>query len=204
MKKILVFVLTLAFAVACSKDHSSPLDLNPVDKTDVLIPLAVGNTWYYDTYFVSSSNPKDSIKIESSFATVPSKFKIGDEDWYNWSDGTDGWAPLTNRDDGLYFYVGEEYPPLPFYKYPTKVGDKNAEGSSKWKTISVDAQISVPAGKFSCIQFEQFNSGPLKSYDFYCPKVGLIQESHIVEITGKGAFLDTTWSHTVLTKYVLK
>ncbi|MGE5479144.1 MAG: hypothetical protein ACM3U1_01800 [Chloroflexota bacterium] len=210
MKQLLIIAIISISAFACGKDDSSP-DA-PNGKPSVLIPLAVGNTWYYESYYVHSLTPTDTERYDSYIEKISRKEKIAGEDWYYITADYNNYAefaPITNRSKGVYGYeVLDGYPFTLIYKYPTFVGDRPKDQYFDRETTSIDAKIKVAAGEFVCVKYEQHlvyeQYDDIGTISYYCPDVGLILISHIVEITGGGAFLDTTWSHSALTKYVLK
>jgi len=186
---ILFFVFFIAFQ--CSREHiTQQID----DKSNVLLPLVVGNEWYY----IMEDSSISRHWIDSSYVIQyqDTDYELYDlmEDYGTWY----GKETLFYDGEGLCFtlYWNVEIDtPLYFFKFPVEVGDswKNVYSLFCWTNIDnykvskLDAKIKVPAGTFKCylykIEREKILCGGSQTnYNFeyyFKPRIGLIAVKRI-------------------------
>lgn len=152
MKNLLTSVALYLILSGCVEvDHPTPA---PAVKSDVIMPLQVGNIWNYHYTVI---NPATK---ETSFFNQPreisGQYRSGGENWYSNGSGTS----YTNRETGLWEWNGTDRPEMTAL-YPAQ---RNAtffpsvSSPLKVTVIAVDSSITVPAGTFSCYVYSASDS----------------------------------------------
>jgi hypothetical protein len=150
-----------------------------------LIPLKIGNTWFatdkYDTNGVFKSSMEGAYKIIKDSLFKGKKWAVMDEYELVTGPGTNG-ALVRNDTDGIHIMDemrnGDLLNTL-WFKYPCKAGDEFANFSSTYndlgdietddyvtKVISINESVTVPAGTFKCIHYQQIHNYTSSSNSF--------------------------------------
>lgn len=203
MTRIFAFALIFAFIVILSCSDNKPtgpgLETPP---SDVIMPLAVGNSWEGTYKYISPVEPYDTLTADIYISLPDSAIKYNII-WYGYyflnsaypgiyyPDGAD--IPcivtrLANRKDGLWIYGrnmcdGTEYMNL-LIKYPAQVGDEFLSGPNNQtvKLVSITAVDNVPECeicpdyiyKYAIIWPEDCEGCP-ETYMYYSPGWGEIK-----------------------------
>ena len=162
MKKIIMLgliisnIITLLF-MSCSKDSLINSDYK---QSNILVPLAIGNYWEYETE--NKSKRTDSICEKKIIADQEVYFL--ETDYGSWK----GKQALCNINNGylitLYWQISFTNPKY-YFKYPVEVNDRWENISyiyvngiitttDKYRCIAKDKKIKVPAGTFRCYLYE--------------------------------------------------
>jgi len=180
MKLIGVTILTILVS------NCTDGTIDPSDNDDVILPLALGNTWVYKCYQYPVSNP-DSIHEQFTWVSiVDSVYTIKGKKWYVHRT-TDPDIPnagyvsiFRNAKEGLRFLDNPyNFAEILYYKYPTSVNESTIWDNYKTDRIdttvtkSINAEITVPAGKFTCIHYQRNGEDD----EYYCPNIGQIKSS---------------------------
>jgi hypothetical protein len=160
---LIVFVL-----IGCSEDDSNPT--TPAE-TKVLMPLAVGNYWIYDSY-----NYANGMLQRRDLDTTIITATLTDDDGFLWFMHA-GWLPYRNSAYGLEMAYGGLR-----FKYPATLGDRIEFPTSDpyaIEVINLDTLVTTPLGDFNCIRysFGELNSTS-RTFDCYCPGVGLVRKDY--------------------------
>ena len=152
-----------------------------------LIPLKISNSWNYKQTVYDSSGV--IVRVENQSSTIIKDTTILSQLWYSFSDVPDGiW--FTNKTDGYWAFVKANTgstlndTSLLVYKYPTKVGDIYGDADSPNEVVSIDEEITVPAGKFKVIHiithYQSSQTYLLDSFEmFIAPQIGVIKRMQI-------------------------
>jgi hypothetical protein len=154
---IIVFVL-----IGCSEDDSNPA---APAKTQVLMPLSIGNYWMYQRMRYDNGEYRFS-RIDTT--TIVEEMK--DSSGVNWYVGS-RWGGFRNTSQGLEFYFG-----MFLLKYPASVGDFFAV-SPKWLVTlqHTDTLVTTPSGDFRCLRYGFGRPGETEERHYYSPGVGLVR-----------------------------
>jgi hypothetical protein len=212
MKKnyIAFFILFVLFA-GCNSATQSP------QNADVIMPLAVGNEWYWDVEYYAPDGTVVGIQKDSLLIT--SKRTVNGVERYVLWTGADiyyeGTALVT-----AYSGLG----PFIWVKYPMPLNVPEVIGTFVWTTEQSpdpieDAQeiltyqgngfsVSTPSGNYSTLKYQYITTGTLtgtdyvKEYSYYAMNVGLVmKETFIPDSVTKIPYLT---SRQRLTKVILK
>ena len=152
-----------------------------------LIPLKINNSWNYKQTVYDSSGV--IVRVENQSSTIIKDTIILSQLWYSFSDVPDGiW--YTNKTDGYWAFVKANTgstlndSSLLVYKYPTKVGDIYGDADSPIEVVSIDEEITVPAGSFKAIHIIINYLSSQKylrdSFEiFIAPQIGVIKRLQI-------------------------
>ena len=149
MKKTnLILILFLSMAVifnACKKDDDKIAPV-PIPTTTISKPvnfMKVGNAWAYEVTY-EGEQYVDSLKI-TAVQTIDTE---GKEMYTVIDDGDEGYWYLDNN------YLSDDYL-LKMINKNSKVGDVLEEtGGTKREIISINEQVTVPAGTFNCVKIK--------------------------------------------------
>ena len=173
----------------------------PHDPAKSIIPLALGNTWTYQSEEIQADGTKKLLEDGDSGETIKAFFMnkqgasyyLSGEDFGLWSNST----PRGNED--AIIEISEESlklelidKPTVYFQYPVKKGTKydlhfgqqlDDEAFSTMTVAELDVKITVPAGTFSCIKYEmrEKSTGMLETVDYVSPGTGLIRNEYYVE-----------------------
>jgi hypothetical protein len=139
-----VFVSLIGLlSLQCETQSVTP-DNNPV----FLIPMKVGNAWYYQTDHVDTLG----IVITSTNTTVNiyADSLTGAERWFGFF--SEGYR--MNKPQGVW-----QLQPTPFLEFPLTVGDSVLRGNGTTYThlLSKGTRVTVPAGTFVCYEYAETN-----------------------------------------------
>ena len=178
---LLVFVLAILLLFSCSEPTE------PDSSIFELVPLDVGNEW---EYAITRYDTTGNILYEHNGTSKIFKDTVFNGiRWYcdipyyicNW---------YTNKSDGYWIFYqtmnGQTLrdTAILLYKYPTYVGEIYGNPEYPSEVVSVDEEISVPAGNFKVIHITHDltadNYSPMISYETYiCPGIGFIKSMQI-------------------------
>ena len=199
---IILAVIVTALTTGCNSDL-----LTGPSAADVIMPLAVGNTWSYKVSEYDSTGAFVGTRYDFEITTIAAEESINGERWFR----ADSVVLRTNRPDGLWVWIDGFYP-WPVAKYPAAVADtfhteiwqqtfENGEAGMQFLTYvvvtSIDTSITVPAGTFTCHAYEMTATLPdgsplpdslssLRPHErnWFAPNVGLIKSESAVTRTG--------------------
>ncbi len=180
MRIVHLFILVLlAFFIGCSKQSTEPKD----EGVSLYYELKPGKYWDYALYSGSGSF------IDSWREVVTGKYP-GSENIYIYD--TDGYKSYWGwKDDGLYIYGLEDTTffdhPIKLYPRKAKVGDTypyNFVPGAIVEVISVDQQITVPAGSFKCVVGVAKIGERIIETAYIAPEVGLVFKESFNQQTG--------------------
>ena len=172
----------------------------PADPDKSIIPLALGNTWTYQSEEIQADGTKKLLEdgdpgegIKAVFVNEQgASYYLSGEEFGLWSNST----PRGNED--AIIEINEETlklelidKPTVYYQYPVKkgtkydlfFGQKLDEAFSTMTVAELDVKITVPAGTFSCIKYEmrEKSTGMLETVDYVSPGIGLIRNEYYEE-----------------------
>ncbi len=135
------------------KGGTAPEPCQPNTNPDVLINLNVGTWFVTDVTEYNTSGGIDS--SYQTLSTVISDTLIADSLWMVVEDTTSIDHTYTvNRVDGVWYWSDTLTPPEALaLKYPATVGDSYPYYDATVYVVSIDEQITVPAGTFSCYYY---------------------------------------------------
>ncbi|MFC2132034.1 hypothetical protein ACFLSQ_11430 [Bacteroidota bacterium] len=188
--KYLVLYITTAFLFVSCSDKT----LEPVANDSDLIPLAEGNKWVYNSY---DYNDSSGTQITTFVHEILYKEAINQETWYFMNRDTNQTAYI-NRYNGLWFaWSLSKDNEKQLANYPLKLYDSvfydiftrtNENGQiidsiSIFKKItSLNSVITVPAGKFICVEIREisYNKDGMEDrysqiVEYYKPGIGRIK-----------------------------
>jgi hypothetical protein len=162
-------IITIAVNVMSCDNSSIPV----IDGKDTiadnsygLIPLRIGNKWYYSLYYYDTTGTQwPTIHVDS--VVVSRDSIIGHERWYKAiglkGPDIDNWDWYTNRTNGLWVLrkVVLNDPPIDTayqyltFKYPTAKGESwgGIFGDST-HVLSTNELVDTPLGRDTCIHYE--------------------------------------------------
>ena len=203
----LILALSLFFSLAaCSDDDNSVSTPEKISKG--IWPMAVGNTWAYETQYFDSD-----LENKSTLIFCDSALQINGQSVYKLFSGDDI-IYLQNNTDGV--YLGSDKPASDFfieYKYPCSVGDTfSKRGNQVLYTVeSISDKITVPAGTFTCIKYVNYDKYEgateaeneyYKRTEWFCPGVGIIMIESADSTATTGSY--KPWRQMKLKHYVIK
>jgi len=147
-------VIILVILSSCKKENITEPNLG----TSVILPLASGNTWKYQRNFIDTLG--NTVGNDTVTMTILGPDTIGSTYGYSIINGNFIYNliqpfGLINRQDGL--YAATVYPPPTYTKalpFPTIAGDEVVYDNYQVKTKSLQRIVSVPAGTFTCVEYE--------------------------------------------------
>lgn len=166
MKKIILLLIVVLFiSTACSDDSSSP------SKTKELFPAKIGNKWNY----IVTTNGIGVNKINE----IVSDEVLNDIKWYNLALDSKIVMQLRNANDGVHILFPDSNSTsdkdVLFYKYPvTEITEYDAD-SNYVKIVSIDKQVTVPAGTFTCYYYNIIYKDSSKYEEYIAPGVGVVK-----------------------------
>lgn len=192
--KILIIGFSALFFNSCSESGSNDNNNNAYNPNDVLMPLAVGNTWIGKvTFFDSKSNivfeKFDTLRIDRSIV-------IDGITWYV-SDASE--HMFRNDASGFHDYVANTDIEIQHLKYPCNIGDRMVydtveigERNQEPTKAIIGNQLShknfsirVIAGVFSCYYYKTYATKldgtilgiepPFVPSAYYNPNIGLVK-----------------------------
>ena len=175
MKTVLTYsmILILLLLTACSKDKATD-GTPPSGNTDLVWPLAVGNSW---TLEITSYDSSDSIVYnETQVQEITESIFRDERNMYVFDDlGNGYYEGGYNGADGL--YVVEIEPDTVtselWHKYPGQVGEY-WDYDGRTEIISTSTQIDVPAGTFNCYEYKTTSEWGITT-TYLSPGIGFIK-----------------------------
>jgi hypothetical protein len=206
LKLLGVTILTI-FISNCSEGT-----IEPSINDDVILPLALGNTWEYICYQYPISNPDSISQSMKLISIIDSVYTINGKKWYGLrtynpeSPEAGMYIQLRNVREGLRFLDNPyNFAEILYFKYPTVINESIIWDNYKTDridttvTISINSETTVPAGKFTCIHYQRNGDDD----EYYCPNIGQIKSS-IKFINTFGNKSDTLIMCMELNSYSLK
>ncbi len=190
---VLVCVLTNSNGAWTQEAEQAPEPGAPTE----LIPLAVGNEWVYEKTGDGGSPVYTERVIGSILRNGQSWFLVrggedpgqrdSDEDWEYWTGNT-----AEGNADVEYSIANETMQgvfsePFVYFRYPVGAGETYQldDDLTEIQVVAVDARVTVPAGEFECILYqERLADTPDDEYMgswWVCPGVGVVRSEWIHE-----------------------
>jgi hypothetical protein len=164
-KFLLIVLLQLIMINGCEKNTNQVA----IAQTDVLMPLAVGNTWIYKHTLLDSNNQVefdgyDTLKVlKDSIINGNTFFGCSNGRFYrNTSWGLEMYYSFynTNIIQHLQFPTAVNNSWVNFSAdYPDSTSGNNDSLRVKYTTHNIDTLINVPKGNFNCIRYKQSLDG---------------------------------------------
>lgn len=181
-------LISTSFFVGCNEKSTEPIE----EKTNTLLPLAIGNTWNYKLYNQSSDSTGQVIWTINKKIIVDSKeyFLITSTGFGNNS------FVAKLETDGLFFSYYDStngFTSPFFFKYPA---DDNE--TYQYQMIGTDSILNITIKKqnllignqnYSCYGYINKNLNPYFPFMYFAENVGLIRHK-LVYNSGNG--IDTT------------
>jgi hypothetical protein len=173
-------LLSILLVASCGDKSTNPKQVGDI------WPLKVGNLWRaqvveYDTNAVVIST--DTLVLEVAKDTI-----IHNETFYIIT--VNGVRdpevpPLTERSDGIYWYWSLPDTIALCLKYPAAVNDWFYWGNDSAVVVSTNISVTVPAGTFSCYQYDIYSSpSQLKQSSYYSPYYGPVKSEEYSKTQG--------------------
>lgn len=149
-----------------------------------ILPLKVGNKWYYqwkkyDFYGTITSDSSGSVSIKKD-TTINNDlcFLYGKNSYF------------TEKSNGIYIYYKNYANPYLYFKYPANTGDNYNPGPGSMFTsvVSTNISTSVPAGTFNCYNYKVLYIGSISEfyYNYYmAPYIGIVKTELYYKVSGK-------------------
>ncbi len=160
------------------------------DAEEALLPLAIGNMWVYE--HTATGDDGKVISTWRDTMRVVGTEEIKGNKWYQ----VKGFMVqdtilLASREDGLWM-LNQDQQEIHYFNSKLDVGKTYTRPPSfNVELRNAAADISVPAGKFSCIHFsERFDNAPSASSYYLAPGTGLVEwssEKVLVQNAAEGA-----------------
>lgn len=148
-----------------------------------LIPLDVGNQWIWHTESFNVETGAPYANQYADTAYVVSSTDLEGETWFRILGTGNGSLLATNRESGHWVRPSSDtldIAPRLTYKFPVDVGDTFSApfpAGSTFRVAATDTTITVPAGSFEAILYEQqWDDFSLTCDVFVAPGVGLIKK----------------------------
>ncbi len=185
--RTLCFLFLIFTLISCSDDDKTTA---PETKTDVILPLSVGNSWTYSRIEqIDSDSYSSTVELAVSKDTTiggVKYFLFGEKDGKAGQECT--WT--VNKTDGFYGMYKDTT--VMMIKFPVKAGDEFKYGGydGSYKVASIDTVITTKAGTFKCIKYIRESKTSSKgdpdyrySYEelCFCPNVGMIKSTYLSE-----------------------
>jgi len=181
-------LFSISFFVGCNDKSTEPIE----EKTNTLLPLALGNTWNYKLYNQSSDSTGQVIWNVIKKITVDSKeyFLITTTGFGNSS------FVAKSETDGLFFSYYDStngFTSPFFFKYPA---DDNE--TYQYRMIGTDSILNITVKKqnllignqyYSCYSYINQNMNPYFPFMYFAENIGLIRHKFVYN-SGNG--IDTT------------
>ena len=185
---LILFLLCILILVACEDKSTEPIQ----EKTNTLLPLAVGNTWNYKLYNQSSDSTGQVIWNITKKITIDSKeyFLIASTGF-----GSSYFA-CKNENNGLFLSTYDTLNGLKspfFFKYPANDNETyqyQMQGTDSILNITVKKQsLLIGNQNYNCYSYVNENLNPYFPFMYFAENVGLIRHK-LVYNSGHG--IDTT------------
>jgi hypothetical protein len=210
-----ILFLSAAILIALVNACSSP---NETHFSGVLLPLAAGNSWQYETHTINGLTGKDSVGSDSAFVTFAVDFNGQQYMFYNFP-GTHGSSPAIVRNGqwGLYEFDDANDTELLPFQFPADNSYRydwvNFEDIAGETATVIDNReiISVPAGTFSTVHYyfqswtdREFPRTTWEGDDYFALNIGVVKSVDPLEVTdSNGIFVRTDTVIAMLKSYHL-
>jgi hypothetical protein len=167
-------ILFISFFFGCSDKGTEPIE----EKSNTILPLADGNTWYYKLYNQSSDS------IEQVIWIVDKKISIDNKEYYliN-STGFGNHSFVAKQEaDGLFFSLYDTtngFTSPFFFKYPAKDNETyqyHIPNTDSLLNITVKKQNLLIGGQtYSCYGYVNQNLNPYFPFMYFAENIGLVR-----------------------------
>ena len=193
MKYIIILVLAALLLMSCTTE---PTDNEQDNKQEFIFPLSVGNYWHYDVEVIFVSCNGDDLEchvdqnVTFNSTTVTEEYNLLRNPAFILQNENGQTFVNENTEAGFVqhgylnssgnFFEDEKL----IVKSPIEVGDtwvdiEGALGNTAYECTSVNEEVTVPAGTFTCFVFrrldEMFTDGEFHYY-YYAKDIGLVKE----------------------------
>ncbi|MAT38716.1 MAG: hypothetical protein CL946_03840 [Ectothiorhodospiraceae bacterium] len=171
MKKAIPFLILAALLIGCSEDNTT----QPTPEPEPIQPITAGNYWTFDIELYDD----DSVLIARSFDSISISGPefIEGVAWFGYG------VQKKLRTDEMGLHIRRLNREGLWLKYPASVGETyltrdveftNTVDTLRAELVSVDEEISVPAGTFTCYRYTFTDVGrEVVVYDhYYAPGIG--------------------------------
>lgn len=199
-KFLLIVLLQLIMINGCEKNTNQVA----IAQTDVLMPLAVGNTWIVKYTLLDSNNHVEYDGYDT--LTVLNDTVINGNTFFECTNGrfyrNSTWGLEMYYD----FYTTNTIPYLQFptavnnswinfsADYPDSTSGNNDSLRVTFKTHNTDTLITVPKGNFNCVRYKQslvgVNGTPFTMYEeaiqepveiYYSKNIGVVKAIYMIQ-----------------------
>jgi hypothetical protein len=196
----LVIFLFAGLISGCSEDENPAAPQPPQE----IMPLQSGNAW---TYQLTNYDASGTIRSSAEVTT----FILGDtlidgEHWSAYGPVYPGSEFFMNKADGLWYRQRNVSLPGLMAKYPASPGDVfTEEHGDTVRVLSVERDVTVPAGSFRCHEYEQRSevlAGDIIRFRYrrcFSPGVGMVLIEQYIQYGNDPEYLRYT---AMLTAFV--
>jgi hypothetical protein len=182
-------LLLLVAVISCKTENTTAPISHPITQQDTrrIVPLATGNFWNYD--WTIADTVGRTLRRDTATLSVFGPDTLGAAYEYYLSNEKSIYlfflpSGVFENKDGL--YAPTPYPPPDSTRaivYPTVPGDSCVYDHYIRKTISINEVITVPAGTFSCVEYDLYIVSPyVLCQKMWCaPGVGIVKITLPVE-----------------------
>ncbi len=185
---LILFLLGILILVACEDKSTEPIE----EKTNTLLPLALGNTWNYKLYNQSSDSTGQVIW------TINKKIIVDSKEYFLITSTGFGNSSLVAKleTNGLFFSYYDStngFTSPFFFKYPA-----NDNETYQYQMLGTDSILNITVKKqnllignqnYNCYAYVNENLNPYFPFMYFAENVGLIRHK-LVYNSGHG--IDTT------------
>lgn len=198
-----LIIISIVFILSSCSEQTNP----DFEEGKYIIPLNTGNSWNYLITYFDSLGAITETKYET--AKIFKDTLLDGRQWYSYSNEQDGiW--FTNKSDGYWVFIqgtsffsdSHKDTSILIFKYPTYNGDTY----SNYQVLSLNDEVTVPAGKYKCIHIVADRLNPTnnlkeKSDTYFVPDMGIVM---IMEQSIKASGEKTIFFKKELNYYSLK
>ncbi|MHB1050646.1 MAG: hypothetical protein ACYC09_11235 [Bacteroidota bacterium] len=203
MKNVFIILIGALYFYGCD---DNPVIIDSNKDTDILMPLAIGNTWIYARDFLDSNGVVKETNYDTT--TITRDTLINNVKWYAY--GNSG-SYASNASDGLYIYDTIRNTPICLFQYPASINDStliDASNKQYCKLISTSDPVIISGKKYRAYTYKWYHQEPIDDYrlwvDYFIivPNIGFVSSENIVidRITGNKYF----WQKTNLLSFNIK
>jgi hypothetical protein len=149
--KLTILLLFVVTTIGCKSGTSAP------EENKVILPLAIGNTWQYQTTSYDSNKKVTDVRTDTTL--IQDTSQINGEIFYFSRANIFSRTGYKNESDGLWVHKeGEAMAPytILFIPYPISVNTVEWQSMpfvSSIVLLNTDTVITVPAGSFHTLQY---------------------------------------------------
>lgn len=174
----LIVIASLGLLQGCSGNDDDGLNNPPADGS-IIMPLAIGNTWTYESTYVGVDDPETYTMTSTGVETV-ADVSVTTVEYSGMIPISIYYVYYRNNAGNLYFYgdMFEEYDtPDLLCKSTCSVGDSWYRSGVTWEVIATSESVTVPEGTYDCIHMrDTVDEGGGRVTDiWYAIGVGMIK-----------------------------